>query len=162
MLKDYSPPFPKALVPCHFYMTLITRAMGFPTDSDPEQNTNPCRQSNGSHVLGAPSRDTRALARIRPEPCSRGEHRGIGKACYLAALKVLKHASAQLLLTAVSAGNVASSSKGLDCLFGAHSIPVHALRVITQFPASTFPCAPPASVRSSSVRVGRREPRRLA
>lgn len=133
--------------------------MGFPTDSDPEQNNKPCRQSNGSHVLGAPSRDTRALARTRPEPCSRGEHRGIGKACYLAALMVLKHASAKLLLTAVSAGILL---EGLDCLFGAHSIPVHALRVITQFPASTFPCAPPASVRSSSVRVGRREPRRLA
>ena len=75
----------KPLFPVPFDMTLITKGHGFPTDLDPDVNTVTLPAiEDGSHVLGAPSRDTRALARIRPESESRGEHRGIGKsACLL-------------------------------------------------------------------------------
>lgn len=93
---------------------------------------------------------------------SRGEHRGTGKACYLAALMVLKYASTQLLLTNVSAG-ILPRRTGLPFQGPFHSCSCTACdnTISRQY----FPlrcCAPPASVRSSSVRVGRREPRRLA
>lgn len=94
-------------------MTLITKGHGFPTDLDPDVNTRPLPAiEDGSHVLGAPSRDTRALARIRPESESRGEHRGIGKSAWLLSTETRElfrwHVPQRLAI-------------------GPHSIPVHAL-----------------------------------
>jgi hypothetical protein len=60
------------------------------------------------HALGAPSRDTRALARIPPE--CRGEHRGIGNL----PASLLKHARARLLVRGCFAGIPRS-----DCFRGA-------------------------------------------
>jgi len=70
------------------------------------------------HALGAPSRDTRALARIPPE--CRGEHRGIGNsACF--STETREGASALCWCAAVSLASLE------ETVFGAHSIPVHAL-----------------------------------
>lgn len=123
-----------------------SKGHGHPTDSDPEQNTIPCRQSKMGHALGAPSRDTRALARIPPE--CRGEHRGIGNL----PASPLKHASAQLLVTAVS---LESSSK--DCFRS----PFHSCSCTVSGPitltASAFPYLRTYRRQGSSVRAGRRE-----
>ena len=127
-------------------MTLITKGHGFPTDLDPDVNTVTLPAiEDGSHVLGAPSRDTRALARIRPESESRGEHRGIGKSAWLLSTETRE----------LFRWHTSSLEDYARHRTAFHSCPCTVMGTDNsrQFPASAFPGAPPASVRTVDMAV---------